>query len=90
MRNNSCVNNCFARNLLYIQDFGGYFDYASNRFIETSFDVLAEQLENVTWKNNGYDPSVPNDISDALTYGASFYYENPENLYLPERKNLYE
>jgi len=90
MRNNSCVNNCFARNLIYVQDFGGYFDYASNRFIETDFDILAEQLENVTWKNNGYDPAVPNDVSDAFTYGASFYYENPENLYLPERKNVYE
>ena len=89
IRNNSVVNNCFARNMLYIVNYGGYKDYSTGRFIECD-DPLAEQLESVVWKNNRLDPAVPNDITDALTYGACMYYENPENLYLPERKKYYE
>ncbi len=89
IRNNSAVNNVFARNMLYIIDYGGVYDYASRRFIACP-DPLAEQLESVVWKGTKYDPSIPNDLSDALTYGASIYYENPENLYLPERMNYYE
>lgn len=89
IRNNSVVNNCFARGMLYVIDYGGYKDYTTGRFIACE-DPLAEQLETVVWKNNRLDPSIPNDISDALTYGACMYYENPENLYLPERKNRYE
>lgn len=89
IRNNSVINNCFARNMLYIIDYGGYKDYSTGRFIACE-DPLAEQLESVVWKNNKLDPAIPNDLSDALTYGACVYYENPENLYLPERKKYYE
>ena len=90
IRNNSVVNNCFARNMLYILDYGGYKDYVSGRFVPCDVDPLAEQLESVVWKNNRLDPATPNDLSDALTYGACMYYENPENLYLPERKKYYD
>ena len=89
IRNNSVINNCFARNMLYIIDYGGYKDYLTGKFVPCE-DPLAEQLESVVWKNNALDPAIPNDLSDALTYGACFYYENPENLYLPERKKYYE
>lgn len=89
IRNNSAVNNCFARNCGFIIDYGGYFDYSSNRFIECR-DPLAEQLESVVWKGTKFDPAIPNDISDALTYGLSVYYENPDNLYLPERRKTYD
>ena len=89
IRNNSAVNNVFARNMVYIIDYGGYFDYAAGRFVPCP-DPLAEQLESVVWKGAKYDPSIPNDLSDALTYGAALYYENPENLYLPERMAYYE
>lgn len=89
MRNNSCVNNVFARGMVYIVDYGGYMDYASGRFHQGP-DVLSDQLESVVWKNNRYDPAIPNDVSDAFTYGVSAYYENPYNLYLPERKKSYE
>lgn len=88
IRNNSSVNNVFARGMCYIIDYGGYYDFATRRFIKCA-DPLAEQLEGVTWKGSGYDPAIPNDISDALTYGLSAYYENPLNLKLPERKNTY-
>lgn len=89
MRNNSSVNNVFARNMCYIIDYGGYFDYASGRFVPCS-DVLSDQLEAVVWKGAKYDPAIPNDVSDAFTYAASFYYDNPENLNLPERLKKYE
>lgn len=90
LRNNAAVNNCFARNMCYIVDYGGYYDYRANRFVETDADVLCGQFESVVWKGTKYDPSVPNDVSDAATYGLATYYENPENLYLPERLQYYE
>lgn len=94
IRNNSAVNNCFARNMVFIIDYFGYYDYNSNRWIEceTAKDPLIEQLESVVWKpgTNKYDPAIPNDVSDALTYGLAVYYENPENLYLPEKLKKYE
>ena len=51
IRNNSVINNCFARNMLYIIDYGGYKDYLTGDFVPCS-DPLAEQLESVVWKNN--------------------------------------
>ena len=90
IRNNSCVNNCFARNMCYIVDYGGYMDFVTNKWVATTTDMLADQLESVVWKGNKYDPKIPNDLSDALTYGLSVYYENTENLYLPERLQYYE
>lgn len=89
IRNNSVINNCFARNMLYVIDYGGYKDYLTGRWVECE-DPLADQLESVVWKNNRLDPAIRNDLSDALTYGACVFYENPENLYLPERKKYYE
>lgn len=91
IRNNSAVNNCFARNMTFIIDYSGYFDYNSNKWIhcEDGKDPLIEQLESVVWKNNKYDPAIPNDVSDALTYGLAVYYENPDNLYLPEKLKKY-
>ena len=86
LRNNSAVNNVFARGMLYIQDFGGLVDYTTGRFVKGE-NILAQQLEAVVWKNNRYDPAIPNDVSDALTYGASYYYENPDNLYYATWRN---
>ena len=91
IRNTSTANNVFARNMVYIIDYGGYKDYASGgRWVETDIPLLAEQLENVTWKNSKLDPAIPNDCSDSFVYGACVYYENPENLNLPERNDLYD
>lgn len=89
IRNNSSANNVFARNLVYIIDYGGYMDYATGRFISCP-DPLADQLESVVWKGNKYDPAIPNDISDAFTYASATYFENPLNLNIPERKAFYD
>ena len=91
INNNSVVNNCFAKNMVKIVDFGGYFDYYANHWVDTTADTepLVYQLESVTWKDYKLDPSIPNDYTDALTYGINAYFENPDNLYLPERKGVY-
>jgi phage terminase large subunit len=92
INNNSVVNNCFAKNMLKVVDFGGYYDYYSKRWVETNADTepLVYQLESVTWKDYKLDPAIPNDYTDALTYGANAYFENPDNLYLPTRQGVYE
>ena len=92
INNNSVVNNCFARNLVKIVDFGGYHDFYQRRFIPTTADTepLVYQLESVTWKDYKLDPSIPNDYTDALTYGLNVFFNNPENLYLPTRQGAYE
>lgn len=92
INNNAVVNNCFAKNMLKIIDFGGYYDYYAKRWVDTSADTepLVYQLESVTWKNYKLDPAIPNDYTDALTYGTNAYFENPDNLYLPIRKGVYD
>lgn len=90
IRNTSTVNNVFARNMAYIVDYGGYYDYATSKWVETDTPLLVEQLENVAWKNSRLDPMIPNDCSDSFAYGACAYFENPENLNLPERAEYYE
>ena len=78
--------------MLKIVDFGGYKDYYYNRFVPTTADTepLIYQLESVTWKNYTLDPEIPNDYTDALTYGVNMYFNNPENLYLPKRRAFYD
>lgn len=92
INNNSVVNNCFAKNMVKIIDFGGYYDFYNKRWVDTSADTepLVYQLESVTWKNYKLDPAIPNDYTDALTYGVNAYFENPDNLYLPTRKGAYD
>lgn len=82
LRNNSVVNNCFARGMVYIVNYGGYYDYYFNRFVPTTADTepLIYQLESVIWKNYKLDPTIPNDYTDALTYGLNIYFLNPDHL----------
>lgn len=92
IQNNAVVNNCFAKNMLKIVDFGGYYDFYVNRWTPTTADTepLVYQLESVVWKNYKLDPEIPNDYTDALTYGANVYFNNPDNLYLPKRSMAYD
>lgn len=92
INNNAVVNNCFAKNIVKIVDYGGYYDYYKRRWVDTSADTepLVYQLESVEWKNYKLDPAVPNDYTDALTYGLNAFFENPDNLYLPDRKGVYD
>ena len=92
INNNSVVNNCFAKNMVKIVDFGGYYDFYHRRFVPTTADTepIVYQLESVMWKNYKLDPAIPNDYTDALTYGVNEYFINPSNLNLPKKQEVYE
>lgn len=87
IRNNNVVNNAFAKNVLYIKDFGGQYMWHNGKVMPD--DPLVVQLESVVWKNYKLDPEIPNDCTDALTYGVNYYFENPDNLAFPERQKAY-
>ena len=92
INNNSVVNNCFAKGMLKVVDFGGYYDFYYRRWVTTGADTepLVYQLESVVWKDYKLDPAIPNDYTDALTYGVNAYFTNPDNLHLPLRKGAYD
>lgn len=85
------MQSAFSKNVLYIKDTKGIFNYVSRRF-ETGYMPLITALESVLWneKGTGFDDSIPNDDSDALTYAISTYFVNPRNLYFPKRDSFYE
>lgn len=87
IRNNNVVNDAFAKNILFIKNFGG--QYLWNNGQTMINDPLIDQLESVTWKDYKLDPSIPNDCTDALTYGVNYYFLNPDNLNFPEREKAY-
>lgn len=70
-----------AKNIVTIYDYGGYFNYTQNRFIKDK-NLLAYQLQMLIWneKETGYDPVVPNDVSDAFTYAIWWWFKNTENI----------
>lgn len=75
------VQSALSKNVIAIYDYGGYYNYTTNTFVQSS-NILSEQLESLIWndKQTGYNPAIPNDVSDAFTYGVYFYYKNTENI----------
>ena len=71
-----------ANNNMCIIDYGGYYDYYMNRWVQRDVNLLAEQLNMLIWneRQDNYDPIVPNDVADAWTYGNFFWYSNQENI----------
>lgn len=88
IRNNNVVNNAFAKGVLYIKDMGGQYLWHNGMTIPQ--DPLVDQLESVVWKDYKLDPAIPNDCTDALTYGVNYYFENPDNLNFPSRQKSYK
>lgn len=76
------VQSSIANDNVIIIDYGGYYDYQLNVFVKKDMNILAEQLSMLIWneQQTNYDPIVPNDISDAFTYGDYFWYSNQENI----------
>jgi|LGVE01.1.fsa_nt_gb PBSX family phage terminase large subunit len=78
------MQNAFARNVLFILDDGGIFNYMTNRK-EYGNHPLVKQLESVIWEDKPnprmFDPMIPNDATDALTYSTAYYFKNPQALY---------
>lgn len=84
------MQNIFSRNTLFILD-EPIFNWMTNR-IEYNHNPLVIQLESVIWdeKGKGFDDTIPNDCTDALTYSTAFYFKNPNALYFPRRQDYYE
>lgn len=84
------IRDSFSRNLIYIVDSGGYRNYITGKFMY-KLHPLVSQLEQVVWNENGdgFDKNVPNDLTDALTYGTVFYLKNKDNIYFPTPKRFY-
>ena len=76
------VNNAFARNILYVLDYDGYYNYHRNQFIEGTSQLVID-LELMTWneKNEKFDDTIPNDCADAFRYAVCTYYNNPNNIW---------
>lgn len=88
IQNNNIVNDAFARNILFIKDMNGQKLYHNNQRMKD--DPLVDQLESVVWKDYKLDPAIPNDCTDAMTYGVNYYFLNPDNLDFPMRKIAYK
>jgi len=75
------VQSAIGKNIVTVFDYGGYYNYTQNRWVKAD-NILAYQLQMLKWndKQTGYDPIIPNDVSDAMTYGIYYYYKNTENL----------
>jgi PBSX family phage terminase large subunit len=76
------MQNAFGRNVLYILDDGGIFNYITNNK-EFGVHPLVTQLKGVVWdeKGKGFDDRVPNDATDALTYSTAYYFKNPQAMF---------
>lgn len=90
------MKSVFARNMLYIIDYGGRKNYVRDKW-EQGYNIVAEQVESLVWneKETGFDPIVPNDACDALTYGTNAIFKNMFNLYYVDhaikvRKEFYD
>lgn len=90
------VQSAIAKNVCLVYDYGGYYNYTLNKWVKDD-NILAYQYRTLIWneKQTGYDPSVPNDVSDADTYGIVWYYRTTENLVwlkdvVSRRKDYYQ
>lgn len=78
----STVQSAIMNENLIIIDYGGYYNYTKRRFIKRNTNLLEEQWSMLIWneRQDNYDPIVPNDVSDAATYGVISWFKNPENI----------
>ena len=76
----SGVQSALSNEFIYILNTNGYFNYFKNQFIKCD-NILGTQLELLIWneKQNGYDNTIPNDMSDSFTYAVRTWYANIEN-----------
>ena len=79
------IKNAFAYDVLKILNEG---DYNWRRGKNTH--RLAKEIERQRYKNGKLDPSIKNDLCDALEYGLIPYYTNCYNLSFPIRKAQWE
>lgn len=75
------VQSAIGKNVVAVYDYGGYYNYTKNQWVKCD-NILAMQYRSLIWneKQTGYDPAIPNDCTDADTYGIYFYYRQAENI----------
>lgn len=78
----STVQSAIMNENLIIIDYGGYYNYTKRRWIKRNTNLLEEQWSMLIWneRQDNYDPIVPNDVSDAATYGVISWFKNTENI----------
>lgn len=78
----STIQSGILNNNFIVIDYGGYFNYTSQKWIKTTENLLVEQITSLIWneKQDNYDPIVPNDVCDGFTYGGISWFKNPENI----------
>ena len=82
------VQSSITKNCVLIYDNDRYYStkgwqkYSTNQEWN-GMNPLAFQLSMLVWDESGvkYDPIVPNDVSDAFTYGVIAWYGKVENIY---------
>ena len=78
------VNAAFANGTLVVVNVDNFSPKYSNK-------KLVEQIKALRLlENKKIDPTIPNDCTDALQYGAMMVLRNPYNLTFPERKARYD
>lgn len=78
------VNAAIGNGVLTVVNVDAYSPQYTNRH-------LVEQIKALrTLENGKIDPTIPNDCTDALQYGAMTVLNNPFNLTFPERLKRYE
>lgn len=88
------VQSAIGKNVVFVYDYGGYYNYTKNCWVKSE-NLLAYQYKSLIWneKQTGYDTVIPNDITDADTYGIYFYYKQTENIVwlndVANKKNQY-
>lgn len=82
MEMTSSVQSAISNDMVYIVDDKKLFNWHTNRESIVDMNILAKELSLLIWneKQTGYDPTVPNDDSDAFTYAIRFWYSNIENI----------
>ena len=76
------VQSVISKNMLYFLEERIYRDYVLNKSVRYEHHPVAEQLTILAWNENqdGYKKDIPNDRTDALTYGIYAWYKNPNHL----------
>lgn len=83
------LQSCFTKNILFIWDNDRYYNsikgwknYKTDERWNNK-NPLEFQLKSLCWDKTGchYDDTVPNDISDALTYGIYTWFTKAENIH---------
>ncbi len=82
MEMTATVQSAISNDMVYIVEENEQVNWHTNTTKKVEMNVLSKELSLLVWneKQTGYDPIVPNDDSDAFTYGIRFWYGNIENI----------